>query len=387
MELQDNVLKAFADAVNSSGDTPSDGKTFYAKVVRKDGDTVYVRLSGADESIETPAISMVEVGINDIVMVRMKAHKATIIGNISFPALTRVGEVYITLTEDGLVVGKLDPETNLPTGTHILITDEEFQLIAEDNETILAKFGWETRIGEMAGKHIRITNNGVEIYSSQNDRIALLGTETVWGQSRTGLIVDGEVDVAGGPVHVRKDTANAMVVVENLYGGTIRLISTFDANQNGLCGLHTLQGGWLIREAYDPVAGWKYYLRDKDVDKLLVGGVMQLWTGNMTVTADSTDWSELTLATLNNWNVVAVRVRCGRMYTTVMIVRSEGAAEHRVADYNFTYGGSSQTLMAEVRINWTTGPSVGIKRTLGPSDANAVELYQIMSVHGVVRAV
>ena len=239
MELQDNVLKAFADVVNSSGDTPSDGKTFYAKVVRKDGDTVYVRLSGADESVETPAISMVEVGKDDIVMVRMRAHKATIIGNISFPTLTRVGEVYITLAEDGLVVGKLDPVTNLPTGTHILITDEEFQLIAEDNETILAKFGWETRIGEMAGKHIRITNNGVEIYSSQNDRIALLGTETVWGQSRTGLIVDGEVDAKGGPIHVRKDTANAMVVVENLYGGAIRLISTFDANQNGMCGLHT----------------------------------------------------------------------------------------------------------------------------------------------------
>lgn len=386
MELQDNVLKAFADVVNGSGDTSSDGKMFYAKVVRKDGDTVYVRLSGADESVETPAISMVEVGTNDIVMVRMKAHKATIIGNISFPALTRVGEVYITLTEDGLIVGKLDPATNLPTGTHILITDEEFQLIAEDNETILAKFGWETRIGELTGKHIRITNDGVAIYSSQNNRIALLGTETVWGQSRTGLIVDGEIDAKGGPIHVRKDTANAMVAVENLYGGAIRLISTFDANQNGLCGLHIENRGWLVREERTS-AGWKYYLRDKDVDKLLVGGVMQLWTGNMTVTADSTDWSELTLATLSNWDVAAVRVRCGRMYSTVMIVRSEGAAEHRVADYDYTYGGSSQTLMAAVRINWATGPAVGIKRVLGPSDVNAVELYQIMSVHGVVRAV
>jgi hypothetical protein len=405
MELQDNVLKAFADAVNSSGDTSSDGNTFYATVVRKDGDTVYVRLSGADESTETPAISMVEVGKDDIVMVRMKAHKATIIGNISFPALTRVGDVYITLTKDGLVVGKLDPKTNLPTGTHVLITDKEFQLIGEDNKTILARFGAEVSVGSSSAPHVIINGSNMIFYNASGEEVLRAGFGTSNWSSYKGIETQGSIVANNGRImsYISGDSANGRVtagsgalIAPSVSGGwpiperDIELI----ASQTWV-GLHSHNNpnGWIIWYNLNDNRTYLYSHQSGSTNKtvavsdLLRGGVTQLWSGNLTVAASSTDWSELNLSPLlRNWDVAAVRVHCGRMYTTVMIVRSEGAAEHRVADYNYTYGGSSQTLMAAVRIDWAAGV-VGIKRTLGPSDANAVELYQIMSVHGVVRAV
>lgn len=438
MELQDNVLKAFADAVNGSGNTSSDGKTFYAKVVRKDGDTVYVRLSGADESIETPAISMVEVGKDDIVMVRMKAHKATIIGNISFPALTRVGEIFITLTEDGLVVGKLDPVTNLPTGTHILITDEDFQLIAEDNETILAKFGANVELGANGNVRSTITSQGLKVFNASGTMIAQFGATAQIGPSNSAhVVINGsnmifynasgaEVLRAGtgtstwnsfkgietqgtivanngrimsymsGDSAIGRVTAGNGALIADLSGGMpiperdIELIAS--QSWVGLYS-HNNPNGWISYYNLSNRQGYLYSHMDGAnpnvvaIPTLLRGGVSQLWSGTLSVTANSTDWSELAIAALANWNVVALRVHCGRIYSTVVVIRSEGTAEHRVGDYDYTYNGTSQTFIASVRVNWASVPTMGIKRVVGPADSGATQYFQIMAVHGLVKAV
>ena len=79
MELQDSVLKEFADAVNNNSLVQaSDSQHLYATVSRNiedTGDLVYVRLNGSE--IDTPARSLVKVGVGDVVMCTMRGHTLT----------------------------------------------------------------------------------------------------------------------------------------------------------------------------------------------------------------------------------------------------------------------------------------------------------------------
>lgn len=441
MELQDSVLKAFADAVNSSGNTSSDATTFYATVVRKTPnqstgkDDIFVRFYGADESVETPVTTTVEVGVGDVVMVRMKDHKATIIGNISYPALTRVGDIYITLTAEGLVVGKLS-KLNTPTGTHILITDADFQLIGA-NGAVIAKFGANIELGAKGNVRSTITSNGLKVFNASGTTIAQFG-ETVqigplnsahvvingsnmifynargaevlragtstseWNEFK-GIETQGTIVANNGRImsYMSGNSANGRVTAGNgflagdLSGGLpipehdIEMIASKD--RVGLFS-HNIPG-WLSYYNLNDNKGYLYsHFNGNTADvvaisNLLRGGVSQLWSGTLSVTANSTDWSELAVAALANWNVVALRVHCGRIYSTVVAIRSEGTAEHRVGDYDYTYNGTSQTFIASVRVSWTSIPVIGIKRVVGPADSGATQYFQIMAVHGIVKAV
>ena len=441
MELQDSVLKAFADAVNGSGATSSDAITFYAIVVRKTPnqstgkDDIFVRFYGADESVETPVTTTVEVGVDDVVMVRMKDHKATIIGNISYPALTRAGDIYITLTADGLVVGKLS-KLNVPTGTHILITDSDFQLIGA-NGAVLAKFGANVELGAKGNVRSTITSNGLKVFNASGTTIAQFGetaqigplnsahviingsnmifynargaevlragTSTSDWNSFKGLETQGTIVANNGRImsYMSGDSANGRVTAGNgaligdLSGGMpiperdIELIASKD-----WVGLHSHNNpnGWISWYNLNNQKAYLYsHTSGNDnitvaVSDLLRGGVSQLWSGTLSVTANSTDWSEVAVSALANWNVAALRVHCGRIYSTVIVIRSEGTSEHRVGDYDYTYNGTSQTFIASVRINWSAGPTIGIKRVVGPADSGATQYFQIMAVHGIVKA-
>ena len=442
MELQDSVLKAFADAVNGSGSTSLDAITFYAIVVRKTPnqstgkDDIFVRFYGADESVETPVTTTVEVGVDDVVMVRMKDHKATIIGNISYPSLTRAGSFYITLTADGLVVGKLS-KLNVPTGTHILITDADFQLIGA-NGAVLAKFGANVELGARGSVRSTITSQGLKVFNASGTMIAQFGATAQIGPSNSAhVVINGSNMIfynASGAEVLRAGTStstwNSFKGIEtqgNIVANDGRVLAYLSgANSNGRVTagsgalIADLSGGmpiperdiellankdWVGLYSHNITSGWlswynlnsnKAYLYSHHtgnsdvtvaVSDLLRGGVSQLWSGTLSVTANSTDWSEVAVSALANWNVAAFRVRCGRIYSTVIVIRSEGASEHRVGDYDYTYNGTSQTFIASVRVNWAAGPTIGIKRVVGPADSGATGYFQIMAVHGIVKAV
>lgn len=441
MELQDSVLKAFADAVNGSGSTSPDAMTFYAIVVRKTPnqstgkDDIFVRFYGADESVETPVTTTVEVGVDDVVMVRMKDHKATIIGNISYPALTRVGDIYITLTADGLVVGRLN-EHNVPTGTHILITDTNFQLIGA-NGAVLAKFGSDVELGPAGSVRSTITSQGLKVFNASGTMIAQFGATAQIGPSNSAhIVINGSNMIfynASGAEVLRAGTStstwNGFKGIEtqgNIVANDGRVLAYLSGtNSNGRVTagsgalIGDLSGGMPIPEhdvemiaSKDRVGlyshnipGWLSYYNLNDskgylyshsngnsadvvaIPNLLRGGVGQLWSGTLSVTANSTDWSEVAVTALANWNVAALRVHCGRIYSTVIVIRSEGTAEHRVGDYDYTYNGTSQTFIASVRVNWASVPTIGIKRVVGPADSGATQYFQILAVHGIIKAV
>lgn len=432
MELQSSVLKTFADAINNSKDSSKDSVTFYAKVVRIDGADIYVRLYGADETTQTPAATTVGVGLNDIVMVRMKNHTVTIVGNISYPALTRVGSIYITLTDKGLVVGRLSKD-NVPTGNHILITSDDVQLLTVGGDT-LASFGETVQLGKTANLHTTLDSDGLKIYNG-NTLIASFGetaqigatnkphvvitasnmvfynaagnemfragsSTSGWG-SVNGIETQGSVIATNGVAKIHKHGEDAVGEV-SAGSGLIAAVgnemeSTYNAslragkNWQGLYS-RNCENGWIIwnnantSQAYlfSHFEGTTAYTTP--VKNLLRGGYSILWNGELNATAESTDWHMHTVESLANWDLVLVRVRCGNVYTGVVISRGNNNATFTVPDYNYTYSGTSYNLRTNVKVNFNE-LYIAVARGAGPSAAAAVGLFRITSVVGLIRSI
>lgn len=197
MNLQDDLLKQFADAVNSSGGGSKTDRTVYATVSRKENDLIYIKIDGSE--LETPAETMVEVGAGDKVFATIKDHSVVITGNISYPSLTRVGEVYITLRADGLLVGRLDKTTNIPIGSYIVIGTEEITIYNENHEA-LSSFGANTiELGKKSsalikfcdGKAIIQLDDGTLRISGGNS-VDAIGLSNTYGTYRSEVVCEAK---------------------------------------------------------------------------------------------------------------------------------------------------------------------------------------------------
>lgn len=200
MELHDSVLKEFADAVNNNSLVQaSDSQHLYATVSRNiegAGDLVYVRLNGSE--IDTPARSLVKVGVGDVVMCTMRGHTLTIIGNVSYPALTRIENVYMTLTAEGLLIGMLDAD-NQPSGSYIIIGPSGSSIYNGDG-VLVASYGGTVQVGKSSQSHVVITDAGVEIQNGQNKVLAKFSSSGIQLNNSNGVTIAefGESTIAIG---------------------------------------------------------------------------------------------------------------------------------------------------------------------------------------------
>lgn len=189
MELHDSVLKEFADAVNNNSLVQaSDSQHLYATVSRNiegAGDLVYVRLNGSE--IDTPARSLVKVGVGDVVMCTMRGHTLTIIGNVSYPALTRIENVYMTLTAEGLLIGMLDAN-NQPSGSYIIIGPSGSSIYNGDG-VLVASYGGTVQVGKSSQSHVVITDAGVEIQNGQNKVLAKFSSSGIQLNDSNGVTI------------------------------------------------------------------------------------------------------------------------------------------------------------------------------------------------------
>lgn len=133
MELSNSLVKDFASIINKpSEDLPKVSKA-YGTVVIKNGD-IFVRLDGS--STETPVGNSVAVRNGDRVVVQIRDHKAYISDNFTAPPDGRVGNMYFKYTEQGLIIGRIDQDTEEPTGNYVLITDQDYRICNEDGDVL-----------------------------------------------------------------------------------------------------------------------------------------------------------------------------------------------------------------------------------------------------------
>lgn len=116
MKLDAKLVRDFARATNDSKKS-RDGVTAYGEM-KSSPDGLCVQLDGSDQL--TPVVEAMDAEPGDRVMVMIKNHTATVIGNISSPASARTATKFMRLTDSGLIVGNLDSDGE-PAGYYALI--------------------------------------------------------------------------------------------------------------------------------------------------------------------------------------------------------------------------------------------------------------------------
>ena len=162
MDLSTNLLKTFSKVIASPQDTASNATiNGTAKV---EGDKKFVKLDGSD--IYTPISEATDVQDGDRVLVSIKNHTATVIGNYTCPASARTASKFLNLRDDGLLIGNLN-NNGENVGTGSLIAPGIYYIINE-NGKILASFGSETvNIGDSRASVKLCGGKGI-LYANDN---------------------------------------------------------------------------------------------------------------------------------------------------------------------------------------------------------------------------
>lgn len=97
MDLSRTLIKEFADMVNEPK-TNSDSDSYVRGTARVQGEKKYVQIDGSDQL--TPILETVDVQEGDRVLVTVKNHVATIMGNFTFPPSARKEQEAVDKAED-----------------------------------------------------------------------------------------------------------------------------------------------------------------------------------------------------------------------------------------------------------------------------------------------
>lgn len=98
MDLSRSLLKDFAEIANGSPDEGKETNQYARGTITSNGDTKYVQLDGS--SMLTPISEVVDVQDGDRVLVSIENHKATILGNFTFPPSARKEQEALDKAED-----------------------------------------------------------------------------------------------------------------------------------------------------------------------------------------------------------------------------------------------------------------------------------------------
>lgn len=138
MILSNDVLHEFAKIITDQSKGEKQPTVKYGTVTRVSGDLAYVKLDGAPDGGETPALLSMDAVAGDRVSVMIKNHRAVVTGNVTAPATAQTTARYTKLTDEGLIVGELNVDGQA-TGLYIIIEPSRLS-IRNQNGDILASF-------------------------------------------------------------------------------------------------------------------------------------------------------------------------------------------------------------------------------------------------------
>jgi hypothetical protein len=146
LELPKDILLEFANQVQAPVGVKKE-TVLYGTVV-DDGEKTYVRVDGTDEL--TPVSVAMDAKNGDRVVMSIQNHTAIITGNISSPASARTATNYMNLTEEGLVIGNLDANSE-PVGTSSLVAPGVYYIVDQNGVKVASFSSAEIMIGNGAG--------------------------------------------------------------------------------------------------------------------------------------------------------------------------------------------------------------------------------------------
>lgn len=349
MELSDKLLRSFAEVIRSNKPKEKKQNPSVMGTVQKNGLSIAVIIDGS--TIATPATTLVGVEDGDRVDVVIQNHKAVITGNHTNNAITRFGDVYITMSQDGVIVGKLDDQEQ-PTGASILIdpTTGVFRVVDADGYK-LAEFGTTAQIGRDDTPHSITTDQDFRIIDANGNVLAVLGPLS----KVKALDIepdDGEYAILN--VTAKDDQGNIAV--------SGRVTAAIGSRRFGL--YDNRQETWLV---YSDQSG-NIYNRTTPI---------QLYSGSASpsVVSDTETYTNVNISNLSRWDVIFARARVGGTYQNLTFVRGM-PAELFLTHYN-----NGRLIRGGFKVDWTNN-RMQLRCVSGNSDDyQYVVLY---SVYGIV---
>ena len=179
MALSNDLISQFVKATNDTKKERTE-KTVYGKIVDDNG-TLKVRLDGADEKVLTPIITTSNVKAGDRVIVLIKNHSATVIGNTSSPSTTisDVEGINNKITEfETVVAGKVDTGDLNAQAARIDSLNSEVILVKKD--LFAAQGNIETLQADTVKVKEKLTKNEADIESLKTTKLDVKIAETTY---------------------------------------------------------------------------------------------------------------------------------------------------------------------------------------------------------------
>ena len=234
MALSNDLISQFVKATNDTKKVKTE-KTVYGKIVDDNG-TLKVRLDGADEKVLTPIITTSNVKAGDRVIVLIKNHSATVIGNTSSPSTTvsDVEGINNKITEfETVVAGKVDTGDLNAQSARIDSLNSEVILVKKD--LFAAQGNIETLQADTSEVKEKLAANSADIETLKTTKLDVSLAATTYATITNLEAANATISNLQSDYSNFKTLVNNKITVNRMYSSAANMVVT----ANGIFGRST----------------------------------------------------------------------------------------------------------------------------------------------------
>ena len=231
MGLSNDLISQFVKATNDTKKERTE-KTVYGKIVDDNG-SLKVRLDGADEKVLTPIITTSNVKAGDRVIVLIKNHSATVIGNTSSPSTTvsDVEGINNKITEfETAIGGKVD--TDELNAQSARIDSLNSQVVIAQKDLLAAQGNIETLQTDTSEVKEKLTANSADIEALKTTKLDVSVAATTYATITNLEAANATISNLQSDYSDFKTLVNNKITVDRMYSSAANMVVT----ANGIFG-------------------------------------------------------------------------------------------------------------------------------------------------------
>ena len=231
MGLSNDLISQFVKATNDTKKEKTE-KTVYGKIVDDNG-SLKVRLDGADEKVLTPIITTSNVKAGDRVIVLIKNHSATVIGNTSSPSTTvsDVEGINNKITEfETAIGGKVD--TDELNAQSARIDSLNSQVVIAQKDLLAAQGNIETLQTDTSEVKEKLAANSADIEALKTTKLDVSVAATTYATITNLEAANATISNLQSDYSDFKTLVNNKITVDRMYSSAANMVVT----ANGIFG-------------------------------------------------------------------------------------------------------------------------------------------------------
>ena len=231
MGLSNDLISQFVKATNDTKKEKTE-KTVYGKIVDDNG-TLKVRLDGADEKVLTPIITTSNVKAGDRVIVLIKNHSATVIGNTSSPSTTvsDVEGINNKITEfETAIGGKVDTGDLNAQSARIDSLNSQVVIIQKDLFAVQGNI--ETLQADTSEVKEKLAANSADIETLKTTKLDISVAATTYATITNLEAANATISNLQSDYSDFKTLVNDKITVDHMYSSAANMVVT----ANGIFG-------------------------------------------------------------------------------------------------------------------------------------------------------